>query len=83
MLPKVIYLVAKYFSFPKLFLSKISSRGVSEHFTKQAVNTEEQAVRKLEPLTSFWNSLIMKMKDDLKQIVNILGIERMGDDGGK
>lgn len=79
----MIYLVAKYFSFPKLFLSKISGRGVSEHFTKQAVNTEEQAVRKLEPLTSFWNSLIMKMKDDLKQIVNILGTERTGDDGGK
>ena len=79
----MIYLVAKYFSFPKLFLSKISGRGVSEYFTKQAVNTEEQAVRKLEPLTSFWNSLIMKMKDDLKQIVNILGIERTGDDGGK
>lgn len=79
----MIYLVVKYFSFPKLFLSKISSRGVSEHFTKQAVNTEEQAVRKLEPPTSFWNSLIMKMKDDLKQIVNILGIERMGDDEGK
>ena len=38
-LPKVIYLVAKYFSFPKLFLSKISSRGISEHFTKEAVNT--------------------------------------------
>ena len=50
---------------------------------KQLTLVKGQAVRKLEPLTSFWNSLIMKMKDDSKQIINTLGVERMGDDRGK
>ena len=56
---------------------------MSALLNKRLTLVKEQAVRKLEPLTSFWNSLIMKMKDDFKQIINILGIERMGDDGGK
>ena len=77
--------MAKYFSFSKFFLSKTSRRGISEHIdysTEQAVNAtfvKEQAVRKLEPLTYFWNSLTMRMKDNLQQIINILGNERMGD----
>lgn len=76
----------KNLSFPKLFPS-IRRRGIYGHLddiADQTVNStlvRQEAVRKLEPLTSFWNSMIMRMKADFKQSTNILGNERAVDDG--